>query len=77
MPGGDGTGPAGRGPATGRGVGRKNAALGGRGRSGGFALGPGGGCVCSQCGKTVPHQRGVPCYKAKCPECGAAMTRAR
>jgi len=78
MPRGDGTGPTGGGPGTGRGAGRGAAGGGGgRGRGGGFTLGPGGGCVCSQCGKTVPHQRGVPCYKSKCPECGSAMTRAR
>jgi len=73
MPRGDGTGPTGQGPGTGRGLGRG----GGRGRGGGFAAGPGGNCVCPSCGKTVPHQIGVPCYKAKCPSCGAAMTRQR
>jgi len=50
---------------------------GGRGRMGGFALGPGGECICSNpgCGQTVPHQRGVPCYQMKCPKCGSPMTR--
>jgi len=73
MPRGDGTGPFGGGPGTGRGLGR----WGGRGRMGGFALGPGGACVCPSCGKTVPHQRGVPCNQLTCPSCGARMTRAR
>jgi len=73
MPGGDGTGPAGAGPATGRGMGGRNAARSGRG--GGFAFGPGGECVCPQCGKTADHHRGVPCYTTACPECGAAMMR--
>jgi len=55
----------------GRGMGRG----GGQGRGGGFAAGPGGFCVCPKCGKTVPHQRGVPCLQAVCPDCGTTMTR--
>ncbi|KPJ56439.1 hypothetical protein AMJ49_04850 [Parcubacteria bacterium DG_74_2] len=52
----------------------------GRGRGGqpgGFGLGPSGECWCPQCNKKVPHQRGIPCYEAKCPKCGSLMTRAR
>lgn len=75
MPRGDGTGPTGAGPGTGRGMGGRS--RGGGGRGGGFAMGPGGNCVCPSCGNTAPHQRGVPCYKQKCPACGAAMTRSR
>ena len=75
MPRGDGTGPAGQGPGTGRGMGR--GAGRGMGRGGGFALGPGGNCVCPSCGATATHQQGVPCYQVKCPKCGAAMTRQR
>ena len=48
---------------------------GGRGRMGGFGLGPGKECVCPNCGAKVPHQRGVPCYTLKCPKCGSRMTR--
>jgi len=74
MPRGDGTGPAGGGgPGTGRGMGRG----GGRGGMGGFAMGPGGNCVCPQCGKSIPHAVGQACYQVKCPSCGAAMTRQR
>ena len=73
MPRGDGTGPMGTGPAGGRGMGQGQ----GRGRMGGFAMGPGGNCVCPNCGKTLPHQQGVPCSQVKCPSCGAAMTRQR
>jgi len=73
MPRGDGTGPTGQGPGTGRGKGRG----GGRGRQGGFAAGLGGDCICPKCGKTVPHQRGVPCMQVVCPACGMAMTRQR
>lgn len=46
-----------------------------RGLGGGFALGPGGECICPNCGHRVPHQLGVPCYEVKCPKCGAVMTR--
>jgi len=69
MPRGDGTGPGGQGKGSGRTM--------GRGRGGGYALGPGGNCVCPGCGKTVPHQQSVPCYELKCPSCGAPMTRQR
>ncbi len=66
----DGRGPAG----LGRGLGRR----GGRGRQpGGFGLGPGGECVCLQCGTKVPHKRGIPCYEHRCPKCGQPMTRKR
>lgn len=48
----------------------------GRGRMGGqFAGGPGGSCVCPQCGHKEPHERGVPCNQSRCPKCGLPMTR--
>lgn len=74
MPRGDGTGPAGQGPGTGRGMGGRS---GGRGRGGGFAMGPGGKCICPSCGTSVDHQVGVPCYEMTCPKCGTKMTRER
>jgi len=49
----------------------------GRGRMGGFAMGPGGTCVCPSCKHEVSHQRGIPCYKVKCPKCGNPMVRKR
>ena len=64
MPRGDGTGP----PMGGRG---------GRGRGGGFGMGPGGECICPNCGVTVPHTRGTPCYQIMCPKCGTRMVRKR
>jgi len=77
MPRGDGTGPpGGGGRGTGGGMGGMGGG-GGRGRMGGMGLGPGGNCVCPQCGKTAPHQQGVPCTSIKCPSCGAMMTRPR
>ena len=75
MPRGDGTGPSGSGPGTGRGMGQGQGQ--GRGRMGGYAMGPGGNCVCPQCGKKVSHPRGTPCNQMTCPSCGAAMTRER
>jgi hypothetical protein len=81
MPRGDGTGPRGQGPGTGRGMrGRGGAGSGrggggGQGLGGGFAAGPGGYCVCPNCGEKAPHQLGQPCYEQKCPKCGSAMSR--
>lgn len=69
----NGMGQGGMGAGGGQGLGQ-----GGRrvGRGGGpLAAGPGGYCVCSQCGQKEPHQRGVPCFERKCPKCGAAMIR--
>jgi predicted RNA-binding Zn-ribbon protein involved in translation (DUF1610 family) len=49
---------------------------GGRGRKGGpLAGGAAGTCLCPQCGHRQPHERGVPCTKVKCPQCGTAMIR--
>ncbi|MGA1870746.1 MAG: hypothetical protein ACMUJM_19600 [bacterium] len=74
MPFGDGTGPRGQGPGTGKGMGYG----GGRGRMGGNrpGAGPGGSCVCPQCGTHVLHQQGVPCNNIDCPKCGNKMVRA-
>lgn len=48
----------------------------GRGRMGGpVAGGPTGECVCPNCGHQEPHQRGVPCTRKTCPQCGTALTR--
>jgi len=49
-----------------------------RGRFGGNrpGAGPGGDCICPQCGKKLPHQAGVPCYSINCPNCGTRMMRA-
>jgi len=72
MPRGDGTGPKGQGPGTGRGIRRGS---GGQGREGGFAAGPGGYCICANCGEKTVHNPANPCYEQKCPKCGTAMTR--
>lgn len=71
MPKGDGTGPKGEGPGTGMRWGKEE----GKGWKEGFGAGPGGTCVCPNCGERKPHERGIPCFDQKCPKCGAAMTR--
>jgi len=61
MPQGDGTGPR-------QGL--------GRGRQGGpYAAGPGGECICPQCGTTIKHTPGQACSQSTCPKCGSPMTR--
>ncbi len=37
--------------------------------------GPGGNCFCPECGKTLPHESGVPCSTLLCPECNSEMLR--
>ncbi|MDD4537950.1 MAG: DUF5320 domain-containing protein [Lentisphaeria bacterium] len=76
MPRGDGTGPLGQGPVTGRGMGQGRGQGQGAGRGGGMGAGTGGECVCPKCGKRLAHQRGVPCTQRQCPDCGTTMTRA-
>lgn len=75
MPRGDGTGPPwGSGPRTGRGAGMGGSR---RGRMGGSraGAGPGGECVCPQCGNVVGHEAGIPCSYKTCPKCGVRMVR--
>lgn len=73
MPGGSGMGFGG-----GRGGGFGGGRGGGRARrmGGPAAGGPGGECVCPNCGERAPHASGQPCNQTKCPKCGAFMTRA-
>lgn len=62
----------GQGQGSGGGTGRGR----GPGRMGGNkAAGPGGNCVCPNCGHKTPHQRGRPCYDVACPKCGTNMVR--
>lgn len=37
--------------------------------------GPGGYCICPNCGHRAPHERGKPCYEVVCPKCGTRMVR--
>jgi len=49
---------------------------GGAGRMGGpFSAGPGGFCVCPQCGYREKHKAGAPCNKKTCPKCGQPLVR--
>ena len=54
---------------------RKMGAGSGKGKMGGLGRGPGGNCVCPQCHTKAAHERGIPCFNKKCPNCGATMTR--
>lgn len=81
MPGGDGTGPRGQGPQTGRGMGGSGRGIGqggsGRGMGGGNRPGSGplGNCICPKCGAKVSHQRSVACSSLNCPKCGNNMVK--
>lgn len=46
-----------------------------RRRMGQRGRGPGGNCVCPNCGQTTPHEQGRPCSRELCPSCGTRMTR--
>jgi len=46
-----------------------------RGLGGGQGLGPGGECICPNCGNREQHQLGTPCNRIKCGKCGTLMTR--
>ena len=37
--------------------------------------GPGGSCVCPNCGAKISHTTNVPCNQIGCPNCGTKMTR--
>ena len=73
MPFGDGTGPLGQGPSTGRGAGFGR----GRGRMGGSSAGAGigGCCVCPICSIRLARQTSKACYSMECPKCGTQMVR--
>ena len=46
------------------------------GMDGGVGMGPGGECLCPNCGHKETHRLGEPCYSRKCPKCGVPMARA-
>lgn len=50
----------------------KGQGSGGNYRSG---AGPGGSCLCPNCGTRVPHKAGTPCMTITCPQCGTQMMR--
>jgi predicted Fe-Mo cluster-binding NifX family protein len=67
---GAGRGGAGRGQCKGQGGGA------GAGQSGRLGVsGPGGICVCRNCGEKASHTAGQPCLQMACPKCGTPMTR--
>ncbi|MEF8848932.1 MAG: hypothetical protein V5A68_07345 [Candidatus Thermoplasmatota archaeon] len=46
-----------------------------RGLGGGYVLGPGGECICTNCNYRENHQKGDPCHKKECPQCETPLTR--
>ncbi len=48
---------------------------GGRGGGNRPGSGPGGKCVCPNCGAKTPHRFGVPCHTQTCPKCGTRMIK--
>jgi hypothetical protein len=56
---------------------RRRGGFRGRGEGGGTkpGSGPGGYCVCPNCGHKLEHQVGKRCLDTQCPECGTAMAR--
>ncbi len=49
----------------------------GLGQGGGSNLaGPGGYCICPNCGATAEHEASIPCTQLQCPICGSMMVRA-
>jgi len=70
MPGGKG----GQGAGRGQGRGQGGRCIRGEGGAGAMA-GPAAFCICPACGAKAPHERGIPCFQVKCPQCGQTMTR--
>ena len=69
MPRGDGTGPRGQGPQTGKGMGQGKSVRGqGQGAGGGMAAGPGGLCVCPRLRRDSIASGGGAVLYAKMPE---------
>jgi len=62
-------------PSTGQGMAQGGSAGSSRYGSSGSG-GPGGECVCPNCGTIVQHTASVPCYEMSCPRCGTPMVRA-
>ena len=40
-----------------------------------YAAGPGGTCICPDCGYEESHKRGESCLSTTCPKCGSKMER--
>ena len=46
-----------------------------KGKMHGKALGPGGYCICPNCGYRTEHKRGTPCSSLICPNCKVNLER--
>lgn len=71
-----GRGFLGRATGSGKGIGLGRSGD-GQGQGGGNkpGSGPGGNCICPQCGHKIPHKRGQRCMDIACPKCGTKMMR--
>jgi len=60
-----------------RGGGTRQSNQGGLGRNEGNkpGAGPGGMCICPDCGHKIKHDVNTPCYSIDCPKCGVRMRR--
>jgi predicted RNA-binding Zn-ribbon protein involved in translation (DUF1610 family) len=47
----------------------------GRGQGTKPGSGPGGNCICPNCGHKEPHRVGQRCIELRCPKCGTNMIR--
>lgn len=47
----------------------------GRNRGSKQGSGPGGNCICPECGLKVAHITGIPCNQIECSKCGIKMIK--
>ncbi len=46
-----------------------------KGTGSGIGSGISGKCICPACGRSIPHETGIPCAGIQCPGCGVSMIR--
>ena len=65
----------GQGQGQGRGGRGQGQGSGGRGKGNKPSSGPGGNCICPECGHKELHVAGQRCLDRVCPKCGTKMNR--